>query len=74
MSDYFVRYIPLPITVQGATLPNDDGTFSIYINARLPFETQKHALAHEIQHIRDDHLYSTLPVPEIEKQAEKRYV
>ena len=33
--DYYVRLVELPPTVFGATLPNDDGTFSVYINARL---------------------------------------
>jgi len=33
--DYYVRFVDFPPTVLGATLPNDDGTFSVYINARL---------------------------------------
>ena len=27
MIDYFIRQVPLPRTVEGVTLPNDDGSF-----------------------------------------------
>ena len=31
--EYFVRYVELPLKVDGVTIPNNDGTFDIYINA-----------------------------------------
>jgi len=50
-------------------LPNDDGTFDIYINEILPEEIQNKALEHELEHIRRDHLYNDDPVGRNEKEA-----
>ena len=35
MTDTYVRLVSLPTRVEGVTLPNDDGSFDIYINSRL---------------------------------------
>lgn len=57
MGNYiFVRMIALPKAVRAVVLPNDDGTFDIYINEMLPEEIQNKALEHEMEHIRRDHL------------------
>lgn len=70
--DYFVRMIDLPRTVNGVTLPNDDGSFDVFINSALPEEEQKEALEHEIEHIRQDHFYNDIKsVAQIEAEAEK---
>ena len=66
---YFVRLLPLPPPVEGVVLPNDDGTYDIYINANLPVERQEAALAHEVAHIKKDHLYSEDPIRIIEAEA-----
>jgi len=55
--EYFVRRAPFPLSVEGVTLPNDDGSFDIYINALLPPEKQEERLQHELAHIRADHFY-----------------
>ena len=68
-SDIFVRMIPLPVTVPAVVLPNDDGTFDIYINAALPEELQHRALRHELRHINQDHLYNNDPVWLNEQEA-----
>ena len=74
MGNYiFVRMIPLPETVPAVVLPNDDGTFDIYINAILPDKVQNKALEHELEHIRRDHLYNDDPVWLNEKEAEQMY-
>lgn len=65
----FVRTVPLPCAVRAVTLPNDDGTFDIYVNARLPEELQQKALAHELKHIRKDHFYNDDPVWLNEQEA-----
>lgn len=57
-----VRYIPLPTTVYGITVPNDNGDFSVYINSKLSDQKQKEAVEHEIKHIELDHFYSDDPV------------
>lgn len=69
--DYFVRYADLPLSVEGVTVPNTDGTFDIYINALLPEDQQAETLAHELEHIRKDHFYNDIaPVQAIEAEAE----
>ncbi|MBQ3504266.1 MAG: hypothetical protein IJA75_06155 [Oscillospiraceae bacterium] len=65
----FVRTVALPGSVRAVVLPNDDGTFDIYINARLPEELQRAALQHELKHIRKDHFYNDDPVWLNEKEA-----
>ena len=70
---WFVRRIPLPATVEGVTIPNDDGTFDIYINESLPPERQEDALRHELRHITKDHLYDDIsPVEQLEREADTR--
>jgi hypothetical protein len=70
-SNIFIRLVKLPSdSVRAVTIPNDDGTFDIYINARLPEELQRKALEHELNHIRKDHFYNDDPVWVNEEEAE----
>lgn len=67
----FVRYLRFPSDrVRAVTIPNDDGTFDIYINSRLPEELQQKALDHELKHIQKDHFYNEDPVWVNEEEAE----
>ena len=70
MIDYYVRTVALPITVEGVSVPNDDGTFDIYINARLPQEKQEEVLAHELRHLEAEHFYVDIPLRVAEQQAD----
>lgn len=70
MPDYFVRLVRLPLKVEGVTVPNSDGSFSIYINALLPTEKQNEVLEHELRHISAEHFYVDMPVESMERQAE----
>lgn len=47
--EYFVRYLDLPIKVEGVTIPNDDGAFDIYINKNIPPAVREDVLKHEIR-------------------------
>ena len=47
-------------------MPNDDGSFSVYINANLSQERKKKALKHELDHIENDDFYNGKPITEIE--------
>ena len=68
--DYFVRYVDFPVTVKGVTIPNDDGTFDIYINSVLCEEQQRECLEHELCHICKDHFYTDVkPIREVEREA-----
>lgn len=70
MTDYFVYMVSLPKKVEGVTVPNNDGTYSVYINKDLSESVQQAALDHELEHIQHDHLYSTKPIKAIEKEAD----
>lgn len=70
MGNYiFVRMVALPETIPAVTIPNDDGTFDIYINAVLPELLQNRALEHELRHIHLDHFYNEDPVWLNEQEA-----
>lgn len=68
--DYYVRYVKLPRKIDSLVIPNDDGTFDIYINSEHTEERQKYWLEHELEHIRQDHFYlETVNIVNVEKQA-----
>ncbi|MDR0380678.1 MAG: hypothetical protein LBH86_01600 [Oscillospiraceae bacterium] len=53
-----VRVINMPTGIKGVTSPSEDGAFNVYINARWPYETQRDALQHELNHIRRDDFHA----------------
>ena len=65
----YFRPLKLPRTLPGVVLPNDDGTFDVYINSRLSEAEQALARQHEIDHIIDEHFYSDKPVGLVEAEA-----
>ncbi len=65
--DFFVHILPFPVdSIGGAVTPNDDGTFSIYINSRVSEERQRKAYRHELGHIVNGDFWNDLPIEEIE--------
>ena len=68
--DYFVRYLPFPSRVGAVVIPNDDGSFDIYISSQLTEEAQALRLEHELKHIRSDHFYREIPVFAAEAEAQ----
>lgn len=69
-ADYFIRYAKLPLSVEGVTIPNSDGSFDIYLNSALPEARQRAKLRHELEHIRQDHFYVEAPVFALEMAAD----
>lgn len=67
--DVYIRGIPLPTTVNGCVLPNDDGTFDIYYNSSMDEEHCRRAVEHELNHIRRNHLFDCHPVWQNEREA-----
>jgi len=67
--DHFIRVIPLPRRVRGVTVPNDDGTFSIYINALYGDSDRRRTLEHELEHLARDHFYAAAPIAAQEAEA-----
>lgn len=53
--DYFVRAIPLPVHIGGASTLNPDGTYNIYVNQILSIEMQWDAFVHELLHCEAGH-------------------
>ena len=66
--DFFVRLVPFPAGVKphGMVMPNDDGTFSIYLDARVTHERQKVSCDHEIKHIENGDFWNEKPIEIIE--------
>ena len=69
MTDYYVSLVALPLRVEGVTVPNSDGSFSVYINSALPEERRTQVLEHELRHIAAEHFYVDMPVECMERQA-----
>ena len=68
---YYVRLAPLPLSVDGVTLPNNDGSFDIYLNSRHPKQKQDETLTHELNHIQQDHFYNDIKgIRTIEQEAD----
>ena len=67
-SDYCIFVVDFPdSTIGGAVIPNDDGTFSVYINSRRSFEAQVASLYHELAHISGNDFYNGLSIGEVEQ-------
>ena len=65
-ADYFIYMVRLPYRVKGFIVPNDDGTFSMYLNILLDFEQLLDAYIHEYLHLLNEDHYSERPIWEIE--------
>ena len=65
MNEVFVHYADLG-SVKACCTPNEDGSYSVFINPRLSDAEQKKSLEHELSHIRNDDFNSDLDVDEIE--------
>lgn len=70
-ADYFIRWVPFPPdngTDGGMVLPNDDGTFSIYLDIRLLCNANKakKTYRHEVNHILNDDFYNGRPIRDVE--------
>ena len=65
-ADYFVYLIELPMSIRGVVTPNDDGTYSIFINSRLSDAWKLIVYAHEVKHIQRDDFYNEFPIEKVE--------
>ena len=67
-ADYFIRIIDFPVPcIGGMVMPNDDGTFSIYLNGRLDDTRRRLSLLHELRHIEQEDFYSDKPIEQMEQ-------
>ena len=67
--EVFVRIIPLPMRVGAVVLPNDDGTYDVYISSHLDQKQREQKLAHELRHVAGQHFYRELDVTVAEDEA-----
>ena len=67
-ADYFVRLVDFPLGVgsNGMLLLNEDGTYSVYLNARASADKQKKAMRHEYDHLANDDMYGDKDIRNIE--------
>lgn len=56
----FGNSIPATVTI------NDDGSFSIFLNARLSYERRLEAYLHEMRHIQNQDFCGDMSVDEME--------
>lgn len=69
--DYFVYYSQFPNYANPSSVtPNDDGTFTIYLNTRYPPDFLENHLRHELRHIARGHFDDTIPISLIEREAD----
>lgn len=65
-ADYFIRTVDMPYAIHGSVSPNEDGTYSVYVNARDSFERQRMALDHEVKKHIEGNDFAKDDVREIE--------
>lgn len=71
MEDFYIRTVKLPGSVRGVTIPNDDGTFNVFINSSLSPECSNDTLEHELNHIKKDHFHDdTKSIEAVETEAD----
>lgn len=67
MGDVIVRLKDMPVKINGMTILDADGNYNVYINSRLSCDDQRKAYDHELEHIRRDDFYNSLPIQEAEE-------
>ena len=65
-ADYFIYYMQMPRGIYAFVTPNDDGTFSIYLDPRRSFSQLRDDFSHELRHIVREDFYNGLPIQIIE--------
>lgn len=67
-ADYFVRLIDFPVGsgCNGMVMVNEDGTYSVYLNARASDEQKKKAYLHEITHVIRGDLHGNADICDVE--------
>ena len=67
-ADYFIHIVQFPkgFRCDGLVTPNDDGTFSVYLDANKTKERQRMACDHELTHIKNDDFYNGKPIEAVE--------
>ena len=67
--DYFIRITKLPDGILAMIIPNDDSTFSLYLDERRTREQWLDDWTHEIWHLIRDDFYNGQPILIVEAAA-----
>lgn len=71
--DYFIRMVNFPNWASAVCVtPNDDGTYSVYANARYTIEQIRDKLPHELIHMIENHFNSDRPLTDLENEADDK--
>lgn len=71
MGDIFTYLVDLPCWMGGHCNCNPDGSYSIFINARMGYWEQVKTYHHELEHIKGND-FEKFNVKEIEKDVRRR--
>ena len=61
-----IYYADLPCSIRGFVKCFPDNFFGIVLNSRLSYEQNKRTLEHELEHIKEGHLYTDCNVDTVE--------
>jgi len=67
-ADYFIYLMKLPPKINACATPNNDGTWSIYLDPRRDRYHRIKDLDHELKHIIRGDFYSNRSVEELENE------
>lgn len=70
MGEVFVYLLDMPHGIWGHCNPNPDGSYTIFINAKLSVEMQRKVYLHELKHIKNND-FEKYNVDKIEYYAHK---
>lgn len=66
--DFFIKLVPFPRgPIHGATTPNEDGTYSMYIDSNVDRTVQLRAYWHEYEHLAFEDFSNDKDIEEIEE-------
>ena len=66
---FCARIINLPRHINAVTVMDEEGYYSVYLNANLSYDECKKAFQHEMEHVKREHFYTDTPVCLCEKEA-----
>lgn len=72
MINVFVYLVDMPTKVHEVVTPSDDGSYTIYLNARLDYYGRVKAYHHAMKHIENNDFESDEDINTIECRAHKK--
>lgn len=67
MNEVFVRIVDIDPRTEGFVKEDSNGDYNVYISSHLPDAKKFKVLEHEMNHIKNKHLSSELPVQVLER-------